>query len=190
MMKVLLIVTIVLFLFGVCLAQEGDILDFAAKHPLGAVIINPDETYRYPKFGDYRLERAVEELKNYPRPWTVAKVLAWYDKAEDGKIRAHLLWVLAASRDPRAALALGNALNDDSLDVRVAATYGLLDYFMKIVVGGGTEQHIIAVKEWWEKNQESIQKEAERLTPKTTPNNGMHPTPRQRASHESCAGRG
>jgi hypothetical protein len=176
MMKALLLITIVLTVSGASSAQEADILDFAAKHPLGTVIINPDGTFRHPKFGDHRLERAVEELNKYPRPWTVSKALAWYVEAEDGKIRAHWLWVLAASRDPRAALALGNALNDDSLDVRVAATYGLLDYFMRVVESGGTEQHMIAVKEWWEKNRERIQTEAERQKPKATPNNGMHPT--------------
>lgn len=173
-MKVLLIIAITVCCAFTALAQEGDILDFAAKHPRGEMITNPDGTYRIPKFGDHRLERAVEELKDYPRPWTVPKVLAWYEEAKDGKIRAHLLWVLAASRDPRAALALGNALDDESLDVRMAATYGLLGYFMRVGVNGGTEQHMLAVKEWWEKNRESIQKEAERLRLKATPNNSFN----------------
>jgi hypothetical protein len=151
------------------LAQEGDILDFAAKHPRGQIITNPDGSSRVPKFGDHRLERAVEELNDYPRPWTVSKVLAWYQETKDAKTRAHLLWVLAVSRDPRAALALGHALDEHSLEVRIAAIYGLQDYFMKIVILGGTEQHADAVREWWEKNRESIEQEVERLRIKATP---------------------
>jgi hypothetical protein len=174
MMRILLIIVIAVCCASTSLAQEGDILEFAAKHPRGEMLTNPDGTYRIPKFGDHRLERAVEELKDYQRPWTMTKVLAWYEETKDGKIRAHLLWVLAVSRDPRAALALGNALGDGSLDVRVAATYGLLNYFMRGDVIGGTEQHMIAVKEWWKKNREIIQKESERLRLKATPDNSFN----------------
>ena len=155
-------------LFNICLvvfstitfAQERDILDFAAKNPRASQVQNPDGTRRTPKYGDYELEEAVEQLKNYSQPFTVQKVISWYSEAKDAKIRTSLLRVLAVSRDPRAALVLGNSLKDDSLDVRVAATYGLMDYFMLTAISGGTEGHMAAAQEWWEKNRERLEKEA------------------------------
>jgi hypothetical protein len=159
-------------------AQERDILDFAAKNPRASQVQNPDGTYRTPKYGDYELERAVEQLKNYSQPFTVPKVIRWYRQAKDEKIRASLLRVLAASRDPRAALMLRKSMNEGSLDLRWAATYGLMDYFILFIVDGGTEQQIILVQEWWEKNRERLEKEAKRIDSKATPNKSLQPMPR------------
>jgi hypothetical protein len=156
MMRVLLIIVLLLCSSLVAVAQELDILELAARQPRGVKLVYPDGTYRIPKFGDPDLEQAEKELADYPRPWTLSKVLAWYREADAGKARANLLWVLAASRDPRAALALGEALYDESLEVRWAATYGLLEYFNGMAGSGGTEQHMAAAREWWEKNRERL----------------------------------
>jgi hypothetical protein len=159
MKPILLTLIFTLFLLP-CVAQERDILGNAAKNPRDSQVQNPNGTYRVPKYGDYQLEKAVEKLKNYSQPFTVPKVISWYRKAKDGKTRASLLRVLAASRDPRAALILGNSLEDnDSLDVRVAATDGLTDYFINYIVCCGTEQQMIYVHSWWEKNQARLEKE-------------------------------
>ena len=104
-----------------------------------------------------RLGRAEEALKDHAKPWTVRKVLAWYKQARDAKTRAHLLRVLAASRHPKAAIELGEALNDSELEVRVAATYGLLDYFWPTLAPtGGTEVHMAAAAKWWRENRRRL----------------------------------
>ena len=169
-MRVILIIVCVTVFAANAFAQERDILDFATKNPGRWQAQNPDGTYRTPKYGDNELEKAVEQLKNYAQPFTVPKAILWYRKAKDEKIRASLLRVLAASRDPRAALVLGNALRDNSL-TRFAATYGLMDYFMLTTgISGGTEGHMIAAQEWWEKNRARLEKEAKRVGSKATPN--------------------
>jgi hypothetical protein len=146
--------------------QERDILDFAAANPRASQVRNPDGTWRTPKYGDYELERAAERLKDYPPPFTVPRVISWFREAKDEKIRAALLRMLAASRDARAALVLGDNLKAESLDARVAATYGLLDYFIDYTIAGGTEQHMIQAQEWWEKNRERLQRESEAILSK------------------------
>ena len=163
MIRVVLFIACTVIFAATDCAPERDILDFAAKNPRRSQVRNPEGTWRIPKYGDYRLEQAVEQLENYLQPFTVPKVTAWYFKAKDGKIRAALLRVLAVSRDPRAALVLGNSLKDDSLDVRIAATDGLMDYFLPSIAGGGTEQQMLAVQIWWEENRERLEKEAERV---------------------------
>src|SRR5205085_2715118 len=114
-MKILL--TSLLLVAGAVRAGTDDILDFAAKHPLHQSVKQPDGTWRAPKYGDYQLEEAVEKLKELPRPWTVEKVLKAYRDPKDASVCASWLYVLAASRDPRAGVELGRALTDDALEV-------------------------------------------------------------------------
>jgi HEAT repeat protein len=173
-MKPILLSLIFAFFLLPCFAQERDILDYAAKNPNPWQVQNPDGTWRTPKYGDYQLEQAVERLKNYSQPFTVPKVISWYLEAKDEKIRAAFLRVLAVSRDPRAALILGNARKDDSLDVAFAAMYGLRDYFLPSIGTGGTEQQIIAVQQWWEKNRERLEMETKGVESKATPSNSMN----------------
>src|SRR5262245_22902007 len=109
MTRASLIIVYVMVFASTAFTQERDILDFATKNPRGQQVQKPDGTWRTPKYGDYELEQAVELLKNYSQPFTVRKVISWYSEAEDAKIRAALLRVLAVSRDPRAALVLGNS---------------------------------------------------------------------------------
>lgn len=165
---VALVIRVLLILFGIAVlytatfSQDCDILAFAAKNPRISQVKNPDGTWRTPKYGDYELEQSVMQLENYTQPFTVPKVISWYSKSKDGKIRARLLRVLAASSDPQAAVVLGNSLKDSSLDVRVAATYALMDYFMLTVVSGGTEGHMIAAQAWWDENRERFRKDQDR----------------------------
>ncbi len=170
MIRVILFIVCVVIFAATASAQEHDILDFAAKNSLMQQVQNPDGTWRTPKYGDYQLERAVEQLKDYSLPFTVPKVISWYKEAKDKKIRAALLRVLAASGDPRAALILGNSLKDEASDVIIAAADGLRDYFILVGVCCGSEQQMIQVQEWWEKNRERLEKEAKRVESKTTPN--------------------
>ncbi|HUT57366.1 MAG TPA: HEAT repeat domain-containing protein, partial [Phycisphaerae bacterium] len=142
--------------------EEADILDYAAKHPRNVAVQETDGTSRRPQYGDVRLERAEEALKNYAKPWTVKKVLSWYKEAKDGKTRAHLLRVLAASRHPRAAIELGEALDDKSWDVRLATTEGLADYFLaEEFIEGGSEEQAEAVRKWWQEKAASTLTQAE-----------------------------
>lgn len=139
-----------------------DILELVAKHPLGVQVIGPDGSYKPAKFGDPKLARAVEHLKFIARPWTVSVITDRYltSKGRDDQISADLLRVLAASRDLRAAAVLGPALYDSSLTIRVAATYGIMDYLMDMPVNGGTEQHMEAAKKWWQQQQQQSRQQS------------------------------
>jgi len=164
MIRTILLIVYVLVFATTAFTQERDILDFALKNPRSEQVKNPDGTWRTPKYGDKQLEEAVELLKNYAQPFTVPKVISLYYEVEDPKIRTALLRVLAASRDPRAALVLGYSLKDNSLDVRIAALYGLMDYYVQTRVSGGTEYHFIVVQKWWEENRKRLEKEAKNIT--------------------------
>ncbi|MBP9091732.1 hypothetical protein KBI23_11925 [bacterium] len=136
-----------------------DILDLVAKHPLGVQVKGQDGLYRPARFGDPLLARAVEHLKFIERPWTVSVITDRYltSKGRNDQISADLLRVLAASRDRQTAKVLGPALYDGSLSIRVAATYGIMDYLMDRPVSGGTEEHMEAAKKWWQKQQQQSQ---------------------------------
>ncbi len=177
MTKIVLFIICLVAFSTITFAQERDIIDFAAKNPRALKVQNPDGTYRTPKYGDQYLEQAVERLKNYSQPFTVSKVISWFSKAKDEKIRVALLRVLAVSRDPRGAIVLGNSLKDDSVDVRIAAAYGLMDYFLPSITDGGSEQQMIAVEEWWEGNRERLEREAKRLKKTAKANHSIAPKP-------------
>lgn len=144
-------------------AQEQDILETVAKHPLGAQVKAKDGSWKPAKYGDPKLAVAVEHLASIPKPWTVLSITRNYHamKGKNDQLCAHLLRVLAASRDPRAATVLGPALSDGSLAIRVAATYGIMDYFMDHPVNGGTEQHMEAAQQWWQQQQTKAQAESD-----------------------------
>jgi hypothetical protein len=101
----------------------------------------------------------------YPRPYTATKVIQWYEEAGDDVTRVHLLSILAASRDPRAALVLGTALRSPSLEVRFAAVNGLNWEFGAdaCAVGGGAEDAFASAYEWLEENQVRLLTEARGL---------------------------
>lgn len=170
MMTRILVLALVIGANGYAAIQREDILEAAAHRPLGQQVQEPNGSWRTPAYGDSRLEAAARRLALYARPWTVPKVLAWYEQEADAQTRADLLRVLAASRDPRAGLAIGAALKDAALEVRVEATEGLMDYFLGYAVGGGTEFQMQEVERWWKKNLGRLKQEAERLVGTAQPN--------------------
>ena len=138
------------------LADDQDILSYAAAHPRDSLVTEPDGTMRRPKFGDPQLEDAETFLTpRFSRPWTVTTVLARLRASTDAAMSAHLLRVLAASRHPRAALVLGEALRSD---LSIPACYGLLDYFPVPATMGGTEEHMRAADRWFTAYKGKLQK--------------------------------
>lgn len=110
--------------------------------------------------GDGRLEAAARALSSMPRPWTVPSLAAAVRSERDPARRAHLLTVLATSRDPRAGVRLGEALDDPSLDVRAAAAWGLARYFVEAVPVGGTEQAMDAARGYWKAHEGELRRGA------------------------------
>ena len=141
------------------LLNDQDVLSYALAHPLGSLVQQPDGTMRRPKYGDHQLEEAEAFLSSrYSRPWTVPKLVSWYNVTKDVNHRRHLLRVLAASRSPQAALLLGEALHSDTL--RDAGCYGLYDYFPMIAVMGGDGPPIEATAQWFAKYKERFREAA------------------------------
>ncbi len=108
------------------------------------------------------IERA-KELHDIPRPWTVSKMLRQFQKANSVREKELILRVLAASRDPRAAVLLGETLPDEKLELRVAAAEGLVDHFLDAVPMGGTESTFFAAEAWWHAHERGLRTEAARL---------------------------
>jgi hypothetical protein len=155
-MKSLLFVLVCFTVFKLYAEDEKDVLVIALQHPRDSKIQNPNGTWRVPKYGDDKAEQAEAKLSSYPHPWTVSKLLQWYAAPQKPEDRAYLARLLALSRDPRAAIALGESLESEDFDIRIAACYGLLDYFLPGTIGGGTENHMIIVKAWWVQNKEKL----------------------------------
>ena len=139
------------------LAAEVDIIKQAIAHPRQESVQQPDGTFKESKYGDRKLAEAVAYLSPFhPRPWTVAHAIEWFHKADD-RGRIHIIRLLAASRDPRAALVLGAALDSK---LRLAAGEGLVDYFLPSAVRGGTEAQMKAAREWFASNKDRLQNES------------------------------
>lgn len=117
--------------------------------------LDTEPGWRRPAYGDLELEQAEIALKSKrPRPWTVSVLEAWFAEAKDEKVRAALVYVLAASRNASVLPLVGTALSDEQLHVRVAATHGVLTYWRREpTAGGGTEQAMLAAREWWNERQ-------------------------------------
>jgi hypothetical protein len=136
---------------GAPAATEPGILDLAARR-------DPEGATRTPRHGDARLEAAVQALADMPQPWTVAAVASAYARERDPARRAHLLALLAVSRDPRAALRLGEALDDPNVAVRAAATQGLARYFADPPLVGGSEQAAEAARAYWRDHEAELRR--------------------------------
>ena len=132
-------------------AEEEDILEIAQRHPLHII-----SSAGPVKYGDPDLDDAVAGLSDIPHPWTVSKIIAafederreWAQKMElrergansfteaqyeeECKRLRRLAMLLAASRDPRAAVALEKAYDEkphfEFLKGRVMR--GLYSYFL------------------------------------------------------------
>jgi hypothetical protein len=120
---------------------DNDILEYAANK-------NPGHGKMYPngggesggqtitcKYYSCVLDRAEAFLTSkYPRPWTLEKILGWYTESRDPETRRHLAHLLGETRDPRAALALGESFEDvrlntlQMIDARYEAYQELLNF--------------------------------------------------------------
>ena len=139
------------------MAAEIDIIEQAKAHPRHEQVQQPDGTFKESKYGDHKLAEAEAFLSPFHRrPWTVTDAIGWFHKADD-RSRCYILRLLAASRDPRAALVLGAALESK---VSLAAGEGLIDYFLPSMTSGGTEQQMDAARKWFASNKARLQSEA------------------------------
>ena len=137
--------------------SRPDILELATRHPPRMWRTENGQKV-HPKYRHFEVDAAAEALADVPRPWTVRSMIRFYEGETNYDRRAHALWILAVSEDPRAAVVLGEALDDEALQVRVAATYGLLDLIIRVGVVGGTESHMIAVQRWWAENEDVLRR--------------------------------
>jgi hypothetical protein len=153
--------------------SDEDILHYADRFGMKQLVQKPpDRTERRPKYGDEALAKAEEELKHIPRPWTLARILAAYQKELkkprlEQTDRPYLERLLAASRDPRAAVLLGEQVEGNQ--PAFGAVDGLMDYYVPFVVIGGAESQIDAVQKWWKENEKRLRAEAEKRSPRDEP---------------------
>lgn len=156
------------------LPRDTDILQFTKEHPLWWIppsfhptMINPDGTQVACNYWDCDVDRAEEFLREkYPRPYTLSRVLRWYQEASDERTRAHLMTILAASRDPRAGLVLADAIRSTNPNVpSAAAVEGLRTHFGagQCAVGGDLESDFDEARGWLKENETRLRTEAERL---------------------------
>ncbi len=146
--------------------QQHDILIAAANYPDRITSASEgNESPRPTVYGDPKLDKAASTLRALDRPWTFEKILKAYESEEVFERRLCLLRVIAASRDPRAALMLHELVSDDSLDIRLAALGGLWDHFIEIdgAWGGGTEQMFFDEAEWWRLYETDLRRAASEL---------------------------
>lgn len=99
------------------LPWNTDILERAAQYVPGShgQITAGDGSKVVCEYWDCDLDQAENFLRDkYPRPYTLMRTLRWYEETCDEATRIHLLTLLAASRDPRAALVVGGAITSTS----------------------------------------------------------------------------
>lgn len=170
-------------------AEELDILEIAKKHPLN-IYVNGAPA----KYGDPNLAAAVEHLAELPHPWTVPKIIELYQQEcstwlrkmenpekrdfpwegwkEDQKRCGYLATLLAASRDPRAAVALMKTI--ESSPGQGKAVTGLVNYFLpnpryhRLPPNPVATTNMLGVyegevKAWWRLNREAVTEDAKSL---------------------------
>ncbi len=152
-MKPLLLVIVLFTLPGPALFAEDDIIKQVESRPPRHEWVG--QSMREAKYGDHHLEQAEIFLASrYPRPWTVSKVLGWLQEASDDTTKIHLLRLLAASCEPKAALTLGAYLNTS---LAADASDDINDYFAGIANGGSASQMAFA-RSWFAANKERLQR--------------------------------
>jgi hypothetical protein len=114
---------------------DTDVLEYVAKKNPGHGKTGNDGSWTTCKYYSCYLDRAEQFLSaKYPRPWTIEKVLAWYRESRDPEERKHLAYLLGTTSDPRAAMALGQSVEDEKLntldmfDARDTARRQLLNF--------------------------------------------------------------
>lgn len=176
-------------------APERDILDIATEQPAG--ITSNNQPIR---FGDPDLDSAEITLRDYlPRPWTTTRIhalfLAAYTRLGEAQKQTNVSsqdrvtdeWtalaeqlgsILAASRDPRAALALARVIESPE---RLMLTCGLASNFMTYFLGdtsyqsppaeapvprafNGCSEFPKQVHAWWLLNQKEVERRAAAVT--------------------------
>jgi hypothetical protein len=182
-------------------SDEQDILTSLKGHELGFLVQDPQSHHPVPaKYGDPHLAKAEQVLSDIPRPWTVPKMIAIFkkDRAEwwrkiaaipreraaestemqfkwDDRCQA-LTRVLAASRDARAAVVLGEGSEKWSPE-QFYMIDAMFDYFVgdmyyglppdakerKWETGNMLELTYPATKRWWNDNKARLKKEAAAL---------------------------
>jgi hypothetical protein len=125
------------------------------------------------KYYSCYLDRAEAFLSTkYPRPWTIDNILAWYRQSTDPDTRKHLAYLLGATRDPRAALALGESVEDEKLntlsmfDARDVARRQLLNFIPMPRCDDVPEKYPVGLQgrgegyqeEWFHANKARLQK--------------------------------
>ncbi len=102
-------------------------------------------------------------------PDEVADGLRKYRNAKNEAKRLRLLDKLARTRDPRVAVALGDALSDPSCDVQATAAIGILFHqaggFTQYIAPKipTTEQVIAVARDWWKENESDLRRRAKAL---------------------------
>lgn len=123
----------------------------------------PDGSKRESRYAFLPLDDAEDSLRDrYQRPYTLEKTLRWYEAACDEPTRIHLLVLLAASRDPHAALIVGDAMMSTSVDVRVAAVEAFNRFFgaNDCSLGGNLESEFAAASKWLEENSARLRRDS------------------------------
>jgi hypothetical protein len=176
-------------------AAERDILEIAEERPPNDLVGGNPKQY-----GDPDLEKAVHALADIPHPWTVPTFIelfrretsSWLQKLQ-GQIdkKSDQMWegwrnerdrcgylatVLAASRDPRAAMELGKALDTPSFPGATQAVIGLNQYFLPDPkyhrlerMGPIATTNILPywereVRQWWNLNKDYLAVSAKALS--------------------------
>jgi hypothetical protein len=149
---------------------DADILDYVLRRD--AEIFGPraysertlaDGSKVRSRYSTFELDEAEDFLRDrYRRPYTLHNARRWYEETCDEATRIHLLVLIAASRDPQAALVVGNAVLSSSLDVRVAAVNALDHFFgtTQCAGGGNLESEFFAAFNWLEENGPRLRRDA------------------------------
>jgi hypothetical protein len=93
----------------------------------------------------------------------VADALRRYRREKDEGQRVKLLVALAPTRDPRVAVALGEALANPSPGVRLSAGYALTRYYRGAFVTGGYKHQAAVGEDWWRANEADLRRRAKAL---------------------------
>ncbi len=136
-------------------SAERDVFEVISANPRHEEVRQPDGSMRVSKYGDSMIEEAAIKLSRFPRPWTVSRMIEWFNAADDHQEKVLLIRLIAATRSERAADFLSDLFAVDTY--RFSAAYGLLEYHIAIAVTGGTEQHLKVVEDWIESRKKRNQ---------------------------------
>ena len=149
---------------------EGiDIAWHLRLHPRDEYWTDEDGNRKRARYGGYDIDEAVDailalpEVKRPARPWTVSKLLAWYEgpattldvrsRGWHETPRAAALTLLLASRDPRGIRAAGTAIDGADSDVMIAACQGIETYWSGHMNAMNLEMTMAAAIDWWDANR-------------------------------------